>query len=318
MQPIQNILVGLDLTPWPLTSAGLAPIPREAFLRGVELAKLQDARLLLFTALNVSEDTLGYLKDHERAHVVSTLADAAERVLMGLEQEAKKEGVQATHQVVSGKGWLEIIKQVLRDQHDLVVVGTREPSGWRRLLFGNTAMKLLRRCPCPVLVNKLGVSPRPPRILIAPDLKPSSQEALSLGVALGSKWKSHVDVLHVVEYPLDRIWATGSPDHWEKDYHAKVRAEAEKLLHQQLEKTAYKDLGSKLKIHLADGDVLPDIAIQHFLQVHGNQLLVMGTIGRGGMQGIMIGNTAERLLPEVHCSVLAVKPPDFVCPIKLE
>ena len=64
MQPIQNILVGLDLTPWPLTSAGLAPIPREAFLRGVELAKLQDARLLLFTALNVSEDTLGYLKDH--------------------------------------------------------------------------------------------------------------------------------------------------------------------------------------------------------------------------------------------------------------
>jgi universal stress protein E len=44
----------------------------------------------------------------------------------------------------------------------------------------------------------------------------------------------------------------------------------------------------------------------------------MGTIGRGGMQGIMIGNTAERLLPEIQCSLLAVKPPDFVCPIKLE
>jgi hypothetical protein len=32
----------------------------------------------------------------------------------------------------------------------------------------------------------------------------------------------------------------------------------------------------------------------------------------------MIGNTAERLLPEVRCSVLAVKPPDFICPIAQE
>jgi len=61
---------------------------------------------------------------------------------------------------------------------------------------------------------------------------------------------------------------------------------------------------------------LPDIAIQHYIEVHNIHLLVMGTIGRGGIRGIMIGNTAERLLPEVHCSVLAVKPPDFVCPIE--
>jgi universal stress protein E len=318
MKTMQNILVGLDLARGPLTTAGLGPISREAFRRGVELAKLQNARLLLFTALNVNEEALRFLKEHERNRVVANLADAADRVLRDLEQEAKGEGVQATRKLVSGKGWLEIIKQVLRDKHDLVVVGTREPSAWRRLLFGNTAMKLLRRCPCPVLVNKLGISHGPTSLLIATDLKPSSQEALRLGIALAIKWNAHVDVLHVVEYPLDRLWATALPDARETDYHAQVRAEAEKLLQQQLEKTEYQRLGSKLKIHLVDGDGLPDISIQHFLQVHGNQLLVMGTIARGGIQGIMIGNTAERLLPEVHCSVLAVKPPDFVCPIKLE
>ena len=33
---------------------------------------------------------------------------------------------------------------------------------------------------------------------------------------------------------------------------------------------------------------------------------------------IAMGHTAERLLPEVHCSVLAVKPPDFRSPVTLE
>jgi hypothetical protein len=42
---------------------------------------------------------------------------------------------------------------------------------------------------------------------------------------------------------------------------------------------------------------------------------LVGTIGRGG---IMIGNPAERLLPEVHRSVLAVKPPEFQCPVQLD
>ncbi|MBV8313231.1 MAG: universal stress protein, partial [Planctomycetaceae bacterium] len=45
-------------------------------------------------------------------------------------------------------------------------------------------------------------------------------------------------------------------------------------------------------------------------------LLVMGTVGRTSAPGVMIGSTAERLFPEVTCSVLAVKPPDFRCPIR--
>jgi len=41
-------------------------------------------------------------------------------------------------------------------------------------------------------------------------------------------------------------------------------------------------------------------------------------VGRAGAPGITIGNTAERLLPEVTCSVLAVKPPGFHCSIGLQ
>ena len=44
----------------------------------------------------------------------------------------------------------------------------------------------------------------------------------------------------------------------------------------------------------------------------------MGTVGRTGVQGFFIGNTAEEILNQVECSVLAVKPPGFESPVKQE
>jgi universal stress protein E len=62
---------------------------------------------------------------------------------------------------------------------------------------------------------------------------------------------------------------------------------------------------------------LPDEGIHKFLLEHPIDLVAMGTIGRKGLMGVMIGNTAERILPELSCSLLAVKPKDFVSPIHL-
>lgn len=71
-------------------------------------------------------------------------------------------------------------------------------------------------------------------------------------------------------------------------------------------------------MHLVDeGGVLPDEEILKFIQEDNIDLLVMGTIARGGMAGVMIGDTAERLLPEISCSLLAVKPKEFVSPVRL-
>jgi universal stress protein E len=47
-------------------------------------------------------------------------------------------------------------------------------------------------------------------------------------------------------------------------------------------------------------------------------LLVMGTVARTGVAGFLIGNAAERVLREVNCSMLTVKPLNFVSPIRLE
>ena len=62
----------------------------------------------------------------------------------------------------------------------------------------------------------------------------------------------------------------------------------------------------------------PDAVILDFVVGEGIDLVVMGTVARGGIAGLLIGNTAERILRKLPCSVLAVKPDGFVSPVGLE
>ena len=102
-----------------------------------------------------------------------------------------------------------------------------------------------------------------------------------------------------------------------------------RLIYDRLRKRARAEASKQLEVQLAqvDTDRLPkppsidivvdaaDVAIIRRIEQREIDLLVMGTIARGGVAGVLTGNTAERLLPRIPCSVLAVKPPDFVCPI---
>ena len=66
------------------------------------------------------------------------------------------------------------------------------------------------------------------------------------------------------------------------------------------------------KLHLVKG--LPREVIATVVRELDPQLLVMGTIARTGLQGFVLGNTAEALLRETEVSVMVVKPPDFIPP----
>jgi nucleotide-binding universal stress UspA family protein len=59
--------------------------------------------------------------------------------------------------------------------------------------------------------------------------------------------------------------------------------------------------------------VIPDFAKQHQVD-----LIVMGTVCRTGIPGFFIGNTAEKILNRINCSVLAVKPEGFISPVELD
>ena len=55
--------------------------------------------------------------------------------------------------VLLGTAFLEIIREVLRHGHDLVMKAPEAPA-WLDRLFGSDDMHLLRKCPCPVWLVK--------------------------------------------------------------------------------------------------------------------------------------------------------------------
>ncbi len=47
-------------------------------------------------------------------------------------------------------------------------------------------------------------------------------------------------------------------------------------------------------------------------------LVVMGTVARTDLVGLLVGNTSEAVLNQINSSVLATKPPGFISPVTQE
>jgi nucleotide-binding universal stress UspA family protein len=69
-------------------------------------------------------------------------------------------------------------------------------------------------------------------------------------------------------------------------------------------------------VHLVEGSA--DRVVLDLVRDQGIDLLVMGSLGRTGIAGLFIGNTAEEVLNQVDCSVLTVKPEGFASPVSVD
>ncbi len=232
-------------------------------------------------------------------------------------------------EVLIGTSFLEIIRAVLRQGYDLVIKPAEKPDFLKRL-FRSNDMHLLRKCPCPVWLMKSQEKPNYSNILAAVDfdtLTPRDEElelnqkilGLSASFAL-----SDVATLHLAH--AWEAFAEGKIIAWSQTPATAVTyVENERLRHEtglyQLGEWLRNRIGAEaydslsLRFHLRKGPAREVItALAGELQA---DLVIMGTVARTGIPGLIIGNTAEAILEQVQCSVLAIKPDGFVSPVKL-
>lgn len=308
MKRFKNILVGIDLS-WGdrLVAEELSAPNAEAVRQALWLAKLNSASVHLLACLDLSEKAQQLISESRVNE--STILDEAEGRLAELVRRAREEGVAATSQVLVGKSWLELIRQVLRKEHDLVLVGTRHLGAVHGFLLGSTGIKLLRKCPCAVWVTQPPMDQEFDSILVAHDLRPVGDLAMELGCSMAKLQQAQLHVIHAAEYPEFDFMLPAKVSAEQKQQY---RLEAEEHIRAQL---AGGDLPLPAELHFVDEP--PDVAIMNCLERHDVDLIVMGTVGRTGISGFITGNTAERLLPRIPCSLLAVKPPGFSSPVAL-
>jgi nucleotide-binding universal stress UspA family protein len=302
---------------------------RPTLERAVSLAENNQARL---TVVDVIAPTAA---DPRMFHGGEPLADAqrtaASERLQALRSfaGAYEQRVQLECAVLSGSVFLEVIRAVLRGGHDLVLKSAENPTFVERL-FGSDDMHLLRKCPCPVWLTRADDKSNYASILAAVDFNPEradptvealNRSIIELACSLAVSDFAQLHLVHVWEVPGETMIRT-----WSDDAEAAVATyvEAARAKREQGFQRLREQLSAHLsaeglryvapQFHLCRGrpvTLIPDTA----RQVQAD-LVVMGTVARTGIPGLFIGNTAEAILEQLQCSVLAVKPPGFESPVR--
>jgi universal stress protein E len=316
MQRFQNILVGVELSSVdPQAGADLSPSSQQALRRAVWLASRTHGNLTIFATLDLPPFVQALLQQ-QLEQTPHELAQEAGETLERFVAQAKRDGVQARPKLAFGAPWREICRQVQSEKHDLVIVGTRHMGPVGRILLGSTGMKLLRNCPCPVWVARPDANWDRLNILVPSDFSDVSLEALRIAVNGGQFVDTQLHVVHALQGQLGPpAWYGRVPRQMVEEYIAVQRAEAKKKLHEQLARTGGRALQMGAHVHVIDGP--PDeVILKAIVDLHID-LVVMGTSARSGISSLVLGNTTERLISHMKCSLLAVKPPGFECPVSL-
>jgi len=316
MARFQNILVGLDLHHGDrFTADALEPASEAALQQAVELAEVQGSKLTLCACLDISEQA-HHLIEIDTQNVNQTVEDLAAEELERLAKKLQAQGLYVEKKLFFGKASEQLTRQAIRGEHDLVIVGTRKRSSASRALFGSTCHRLLRICPVPVWVVKPEEVREVREVLVASDFSDAALTAMQAAVAVAKALKAKLYVIHALEFAFEAYLQTAGVSETEvAGYRKKLHEEALSNLQQQLAQTDYRTIEHGVKVEVVEGT--PDAAIPQFVDDKEIDVLVIGTHGRSGFTGLLLGNTAERVLPHVHCSVIAIKPKDYVSPVKL-
>ncbi|MFT7667323.1 MAG: universal stress protein E [Planctomycetota bacterium] len=241
------------------------------------------------------------------------LSDAGRNALDGIVTEACNSGLDAELFICKGRTWLEIIRLTLSERVDLVVVGKRseDTDGGRRL--GNVAKKLLRKCPTPVWVVRPEHDLVHRLVLAATDLTPVGDQAVRCAAFVAERHECDFQILHAWQMTMVSQLEAGQLSDEERGS-ANDAVKRKCVAHIATSLGEYRGKAEPV-IHTSKG--APARTIREAVTHLDPDLLVMGTVSRVGVPGMLLGSTAERMLDRVDCSILTVKPEGFVSPITL-
>lgn len=289
---------------------------RKALGRAVDLASRNAARLTLAEVIELpggkprtqttptGEVDLMDVIVRDRAAALAALAAAMDAGDAQLESR-----------VLTGTPYLAIIQEVFRGDHDLVMITAEGHGGLRDHLFGSTSRHLLRKCPSPVWVVRPSRRRQGIRVLAAvnpAEEHPSGHELdrriLTMASSLAAMYHGDLDVVHAWHaVPRSSRVTSRSLARW----NAEIMAGAEERLRNLLKDVDL--VGPPPRLHLPGGP--PGLKIAEVAAERRCDVVVMGTLSRSGLTGLLIGNTCETVLQHLDASVLAIKPEGFVSPL---
>ena len=252
------------------------------------------------------------------AHIEQELVEHRTQRLQSL--AAGVPGVEARSDLLRGRPATALVQEVLAAGHGLLVRSHDRDLAESTRQYGAVDMELLRLCPCPVWLIGRRPGPHTPwRVVAAINPGPDdateqqlNETVLDWALMLKDVTGADLTLLHAWTAFGASVLRSRVPEHEFVEYIEAARGTAKDAL-DAFTKT-HADRLSGVNVQLVQGE--PERAIPHFVDGNAVDLVVMGTVARSGLRGLVMGNTAERVLQRLRGSVLAVKPPGFISPIE--
>ncbi|NJP34903.1 universal stress protein [Micromonospora thermarum] len=271
------VVVGVDGSPSSLVAAEHAA--RAALLRSCPLHLVHGYLHALGYGVPINPYELGVPAPSEDARKMleQTAADLAGR-WPGLDV--------AVRQVAGGPG-ATLVEESRRAE--LVVVGSRGHGGFAGLLLGSVGTQVAAHAHCPVLVVRPAQEPIPVDGPVLVGVDGSEGAELAVGYAADEAARREVElvVAHVGRPDDDRPAQTG----------------------ELLETAAAAARGSHPGLTVTVRLLLADKPEPALIEASGGAaLVVVGTRGRGGFAGMLLGSVSQALVQHAHCPVLVAHP----------
>lgn len=305
--------------------------------RAVVLAENNQASLTVVSMNEYSAAATGMQDSEITPDELQALALQGHKQHLATLVEPYQDRLSIETRALSGIPFLEIVREVLRYGYDLVIKPA-ETYDWLDRLFSSGDMHLLRKCPCPVWLIKPEAPKTCRRILAAVDVGDDypqaelqtryalNRQVLEMAGSLALSEFAELHIVHAWDAVGENLMRTRAPFMGGADDKITQYVEQVRKRHQHNLDALMREMNRRLgqdamdylkpRIHLVKGSARKEVpALSRQLEV---DLIVMGTVARIGIPGFIMGNTAEAILNQIDCSVLAVKPPGFVTPVTLE
>jgi nucleotide-binding universal stress UspA family protein len=148
------------------------------------------------------------------------------------------------------------------------------------------------------------------KILVPTDFSTGSKRALEMAVEVATRFEASIDVIHVVELPIYMIpdMTVAVPGTAALDFGSFARGQAEREM-QLFLRNYGPPPESRVKITQVIDRGEPTRMILDHAEDGGYDLIVMGTHGRTGLDHLLLGSTAERVIRRASCPVLTIRDP---------